>query len=354
MPASRTASASNAARRRNSIAALPHSATTTGCSLCNGVKDREHAVADPVGAAARPARAADHREVHRVRAVDGARRRANRGRRASAVRIRLATRGAGALVRIRRRAFEVRDLTVPELVGWCNELERRGMPDSLELLHFHLGSQIAEIQVLKRAVKEDDAGVRRTASSAACRCATSTSAAASACNYGAGYGVDEDGINYSLQEYANAVVFCRARRSATTREVPHPVLVSESGRAITAHHSVLIVPVLGAYGKDRRGRVERTVAEADDGPCSDMLAGARRSAASAATTSGSCSRLITTHRRRAPRPITVFRLGYLALEQLRHASKRLYWGACRRDPRAPARTRRRTAAARQLQNSRSG
>ena len=68
-------------------------------------------------------------------------------------------------------------------------------------------------------------------------------------NYGAGYARDEDGINYGLQEYANAVVFA-VKEVCDAREVPTPILVSESGRAITAHHSVLIVPVLGTHRPD--------------------------------------------------------------------------------------------------------
>ena len=64
-------------------------------------------------------------------------------------------------------------------------------------------------------------------------------------HYGGGYGVDDSAINYSLQEYANAVVFS-VQEICASRDVPEPVLISESGRAITAHHSVLVVPVLGA------------------------------------------------------------------------------------------------------------
>ena len=70
-----------------------------------------------------------------------------------AVRVKLATRGAGRWFESggERSKF---GLTVPELVRLVRELERRGMQDRLELLHFHLGSQITEIQVLKRAIKE--------------------------------------------------------------------------------------------------------------------------------------------------------------------------------------------------------
>ena len=63
-------------------------------------------------------------------------------------------------------------------------------------------------------------------------------------NYGAGYaGTEDTAVNYALTEYANAVVYA-VQEICAAREVPEPVLVSESGRALTAHHSVLVVPAL--------------------------------------------------------------------------------------------------------------
>ena len=67
-------------------------------------------------------------------------------------------------------------------------------------------------------------------------------------NYTGGF--EEGGINYSLQEYANAIVSA-VQEVCADRKVPEPVLVSESGRAMTAHHSVLVIETLGAYRKDR-------------------------------------------------------------------------------------------------------
>jgi hypothetical protein len=80
-----------------------------------------------------------------------------------AVRVKLATRGAGRWFESggERSKF---GLAIPELVRLVHELERRGMQDRLELLHFHLGSQITEIQVLKRD-QGSDSGLRRSASS---------------------------------------------------------------------------------------------------------------------------------------------------------------------------------------------
>src|SRR5690606_6139156 len=68
-------------------------------------------------------------------------------------------------------------------------------------------------------------------------------------NYDKGHLEEDAGINYSLEEYANAVVFT-VKEVCDANGVPTPTLVTESGRALTAHHSVLIVPVLGAHPKD--------------------------------------------------------------------------------------------------------
>src|SRR6185369_16600702 len=68
-------------------------------------------------------------------------------------------------------------------------------------------------------------------------------------NYDKGHTDEDAGINYSLEEYANAVIFT-VKEVCDANEVKTPVLVTESGRALTAHHSVLIVPVLGAHQKD--------------------------------------------------------------------------------------------------------
>ena len=162
-----------------------------------------------------------------------------------AVRVKLATRGAGRWFESggERSKF---GLTVPELVRLVHELERRGMQDRLELLHFHLGSQITEIQVLKRAIKEVTqvyADLHHRGVTVRCL----DVGGGLGVHYGGGYGVDDSAINYSLQEYANAVVFS-VQEICASRDVPEPVLISESGRAITAHHSVLVVPVLGQHG----------------------------------------------------------------------------------------------------------
>ena len=139
-------------------------------------------------------------------------------------------------------------LNVAELMRMVNELEASGQQSKLVLLHCHIGSQIADIQVLKEATKE----VTQIYAQLVKR-----GIALKYLDVGGGLGVNYDkghleedaGINYALEEYANAVVFT-VKEVCDANEVPTPTLVTESGRALTAHHSVLIVPVLGAHAKD--------------------------------------------------------------------------------------------------------
>ncbi len=135
-------------------------------------------------------------------------------------------------------------LTTPELLYVINYLTQEGYHDSLKLLHFHVGSQVTNIRTIKEAVKE----------------ATRFYAELYKMGYkleyldvGGGLGVDYDGshtdfessINYSLQEYCSDVVYS-IQEICAHEEVPVPTIVSESGRAIAAHHSVLIVNIFGS------------------------------------------------------------------------------------------------------------
>ena len=163
------------------------------------------------------------------------------------VRVRLATRGSGRWSESSGTNSKF-GLNVAELMRMVNELEASGQQAKLVLLHCHIGSQIADIQVLKQATKE----VTQIYAELVKR-----GIGLKYLDVGGGLGVNYDkghleedaGINYSLEEYANAVVFT-VKEVCDANEVPTPMLVTESGRALTAHHSVLIVPVLGAHAKD--------------------------------------------------------------------------------------------------------
>jgi len=163
------------------------------------------------------------------------------------VRIRLATSGSGRWASSSGLNSKF-GLSLPELMKLIDELEASGSLDRLKLLHCHLGSQIADIAVLKQATKE----VTQIYAELVKR-----GVGLKYLDVGGGLGVnydegqvnDDAGINYSTQEYANAVVFT-VKEVCEAQEVPEPTLVTESGRAITAHHSVLVVPVLAAQARD--------------------------------------------------------------------------------------------------------
>src|SRR6188768_2947802 len=137
-------------------------------------------------------------------------------------------------------------LTVTEIMRGLEELKARGMQDCLKLLHFHLGSQITNIRIVKGALNE------------AARVYTELAKLGAGLKYldvGGGLGVDYDGsqtnfessMNYTLEEYANDVVY-HVQTVCDEAGVPHPTIISESGRAVVAYHSVLVFNVLGVSG----------------------------------------------------------------------------------------------------------
>jgi arginine decarboxylase len=142
-------------------------------------------------------------------------------------------------------------LTVAEVLRGLEELNSRGMQDCFKLLHFHLGSQIPNIRIVKGALNE------------AARIYTELVKAGAGLQFldvGGGLGIDYDGsqtnfessVNYTLEEYANDVVY-HIQTVCDDAGVKHPTIVSESGRAIVAYHSVLIFNVLGvaAFGEEK-------------------------------------------------------------------------------------------------------
>jgi arginine decarboxylase len=158
------------------------------------------------------------------------------------VRARLTTKGAGKWVESTgdRSKF---GLSALEIVEAVDRLAAEDMLDCLELLHFHIGSQITAIRAHKDALREASrvfGGLHEMG------------ARPSLLDVGGGLGVDYDGsqtnfhssMNYSVQEYANDVV-AAIQEVCDDAGVPHPDIVTEAGRAMVAHHSVLIFDVLG-------------------------------------------------------------------------------------------------------------
>ncbi|HSM13394.1 MAG TPA: biosynthetic arginine decarboxylase [Thermoanaerobaculia bacterium] len=173
------------------------------------------------------------------------------------VRARLSTRGAGHWEASGgdRSKFGLGARGLVEAVDFLRE---RGLLDRLELLHFHIGSQVSSIRNVKEALRE--------AARTYCEL-HKLGARLGYLDVGGGLGIDYDGsqtnfsssMNYTLQEYANDIVF-GTMELCEAAEVPHPTLVSESGRALVAHHAVLVVDVLGV-GEFRVGQLPEELPE---------------------------------------------------------------------------------------------
>src|SRR3954471_2533003 len=151
-------------------------------------------------------------------------------------------------------------LDTANLIYASELLKKEGLAHCLKLVHFHVGSQVPDISTIKRAVRE------------AARYYAKLSKLGHELGYldvGGGLGVDYDGsrtsfdssTNYSLQEYANDVVW-NIMDVCDSEGVPHPAIVNEGGRAIVAHHSVLVVEAFSSIEKTT-AKLKVDVAEKD-------------------------------------------------------------------------------------------
>jgi len=140
-------------------------------------------------------------------------------------------------------------LSTAEILAASDLLKSENLVHCLKLVHFHIGSQVPDILTVKKAVQEASRFYAKL---------QKMGFNIEFLDVGGGLGVDYDGsrsafdssTNYTLQEYTNDIVYYIAD-VCNAEKVPHPDIISESGRAIVAHHSVLIVEVFGAIGKTR-------------------------------------------------------------------------------------------------------
>src|SRR5688572_939203 len=165
------------------------------------------------------------------------------------VRIKLASRGFG---RWKESGGEKSKfgLNSADLVALVDKLRAAGRLDIVKLIHFHLGSQITDIRFIKLGLQEvtrfyvelRSLGVEITH-----------------VDVGGGLGIDYDGtsstsdssVNYSLQEYANDVIYTLAE-ACREHDIPMPHVISESGRALTAHHALLLLKVIDVEAPAQR------------------------------------------------------------------------------------------------------
>ncbi len=235
------------------------------------------------------------------------------------VRVKLSARGSGRwkLSGGDRSKF---GLTITELLKILEELKAQGKEDCLKLLHFHLGSQITNIHNVKNAINE------------VARIYVELTRAGAGLEYldvGGGLGVDYDGsqtnfessVNYTLQEYANDVVF-RVKTVCEEAGVKHPTIISESGRATVAYHSVLVFNVLGV-SKFHFEEAPDEIPEDFPQPIHDLLALCK---------DVSKKNLLESYHdavQAYDELLNSFNLGYLSLE-MRSLSEKLYYCAAQK------------------------
>jgi arginine decarboxylase len=208
-------------------------------------------------------------------------------------------------------------LTISEIVEVCDRLGARDMLDCVQLLHFHIGSQISSINPIKNAMQEAGNLYVELAK---------LGAGMKYLDVGGGLAVDYDGSktdfhaskNYNMQEYANDVV-AAIQEACTKASVSCPTIVSESGRAIAAHQSVLVFEVVGTsevrFGEPQdpgasAHRVLRQLHETYVGVQPKNLREAYHDAQQGKEEAES-----------------LFKLGYLGLRE-RAVAERLFWACC--------------------------
>ena len=158
------------------------------------------------------------------------------------IRIKLASSGSGKWAESGGDASKF-GLTSSELLQALELLDSKGLHDSLKLIHFHIGSQITKIRRIQVALNEAGqyyVNLRKMGYNV------------EFVDCGGGLGVDYDGtrssssessVNYSIQEYVNDCVYTFVD-AANKNDIPHPNIITESGRSLAAHHSVLVIDVL--------------------------------------------------------------------------------------------------------------
>ena len=172
------------------------------------------------------------------------------------VRIKLASEGAGRWAQSGGEKSKF-GLSSAELIKLIDKLQALGKLDILKLIHFHLGSQITDIRFIKSGLQE----VARFYLELRAIGVDITHV-----DVGGGLGIDYDGtnstnnasVNYSLQEYANDVIYTIAE-ACRDAELSMPHIISESGRALTAHHALLLVKVI-----DVESQAEQPIPVLDD------------------------------------------------------------------------------------------
>jgi len=225
-------------------------------------------------------------------------------------------------------------LTTPELIKAVSMLRAAGKIDAAKLFHFHVGSQLTDIRTVKDVVNE---GARFYAK------LRKMGLPLEYFDVGGGLGVDYVGVrsnqfvsslNYTMDEYAADVVYT-IQQICTHEGVPEPHIVSESGRALTAHHSCLLMNVFGHIEFGENGAVHEEVPAGEhatapvpsEAPPEAPLVREMREIVSGMNprNSGEAYNDAVAKKEQA---LTMFKLGILGLEE-RATVEGLFWRLCR-------------------------
>ncbi len=238
------------------------------------------------------------------------------------VRVKLASRGAGRWSDSAGERSKF-GLSASEILDMVELLAANDLLDCLSLLHCHPGSQIQDIRRLKEAIGELGHVYAEL---------VKLGVPLDYVDVGGGLGVDYDGsrtntessMNYTIDEYAAEVVY-RLGSVCDERDVPKPTIVSESGRAMAAYQSVLVINVVGASGPRTTHPPPLDLDEAEDVPQPFRdLTNAFRDV--------SAEKLVEAYHdavQGRDEALDLFKLGYLSLEQ-RGMAERLFWATCAR------------------------
>ncbi|HZL55713.1 MAG TPA: biosynthetic arginine decarboxylase [Bryobacteraceae bacterium] len=212
-------------------------------------------------------------------------------------------------------------LSTTEVVKALEELKLLGMADCLQLLHFHLGSQITNIRQVKGAVNE--------AARLYAELWRDGATGLKFLDVGGGLGIDYDGsqtdfessVNYTLQEYANDIIY-HVQNVCDEASVPHPTIITESGRAIVAYHSALVFNVLGVAGLGEE-EVPQELPNDPEQPVIDLQETLR------SVNSRNLLEAYHDAQQALDSALNLFSLGYLPLQQ-RCIAENLFWSICRK------------------------
>ncbi|CAG76815.1 biosynthetic arginine decarboxylase [Pectobacterium atrosepticum SCRI1043] len=223
------------------MAVLGHAGMTRTVIVCNGYKDREYIRLALIGEKLGHKVYLVIEKMSEIRLVLEEAERLNVVPRLG-VRARLASQGSGKWQSSggEKSKFGLAAIQVLQLVEMLREA---GKLESLQLLHFHLGSQLANIRDIATGVRESArfyVELHKLGVNIQCF------------DVGGGLGVDYEGtrsqsdcsVNYGLNEYANNVIW-GIGDACNEHGLPHPTVITESGRAVTAHHTVLVSNIIG-------------------------------------------------------------------------------------------------------------